>query len=206
MTARRTLDVGHLPPYDISSNAPLWWGQLVLGAIETTMLSILIACYFYSRLSVDMWPPPGVQIPAVTLPTIALVLLLASCIGSYWASEAAKKDDRRGMISGMLFNVVLALAAMTLRIIEWNSLNFTWESDIHGSYMWAFLGLHTFDVFADLIFTLVLILTLADGRYGPKQRLGVHVDSVVWYVLVGVWIPIYVVIYWAPRFAGAPPL
>ena len=74
-----------------------------------------------------------------------------------------------------------------------------WESDIHGSFVWAFLGLHTFDVFADLIFTLVLILILADGRYGPKQCQGVHVDSVVWYVLVAVWIPIYVVIYWGPR-------
>jgi cytochrome c oxidase subunit III len=29
--------------------------------------------------------------------------------------------------------------------------------------------------------------------------LGVHVDSVVWYFLVAIWIPIYVVIYWGPR-------
>ena len=48
--------------------------------------------------------------------------------------------------------------------------------------------------------SVVLILILADGRYGPKQRQGVHVDSVVWYVLVAVWVPIYVVIYWGPRF------
>ena len=170
------------------------------------MFAILIASYFYARLRLDMWPPPGTQLPPLTLPNISMVLLLASCVGSYWASEAAKKGERRGMVLGLLLNLVLALAAMILRLFEWNRLNFTWESDIHGSFVWAFLGLHTFDVFADLIYTIVLILILADGRYGPKQRQGVHVDSVVWYVLVAVWIPIYVVIYWGPRFAGAPPL
>jgi len=206
MIARRTLDVSRLPMYDISLHAPLWWGQLMLGIIEATMFSILLACYYYSRLSVDMWPPPGTQLPGLTLPAISTFLLLLSCIGSYWASEAAKKDDRRGMILGLLLNLALALAAMAIRIAEWNRLNFTWKSDIHGTYFWAFLGLHTFDVFADLIFTFVLILILFSGPHGPKQRQGVHVDSVVWYVLVAVWIPIYITLYWAPRFAGAPPL
>ena len=108
------------------------------------------------------------------------------------------------MIRGLLVNLVLALAAMTLRIIHWNRLNFTWEGDIHGSFVWAFLGLHTFDVFADLIFTLVLILILADGRYGPKQCQGVHVDSVVWYFLVAIWIPLYITVFWGPVLVGGP--
>jgi heme/copper-type cytochrome/quinol oxidase subunit 3 len=51
----------------------------------------------------------------------------------------------------------------------------------------------------DLVFTLVLFLAVVSGRYGEKQRLGIHVDSVVWYFLVLIWIPIYLVIYWGPR-------
>lgn len=206
MTARRTLDVSRLPMFDISLHAPLWWGQLMLGVIETTMLSILLACYYYTRLNLDMWPPPGVQIPPVWRANLCVFLLLVSCIGSYWASEAAKKDDRHGMILGLSLNLVLALAAMAVRIYDWNLLNFTWKSDIHGTYVWAFLGLHTYDVFADLIFTVVLIAILATGPHGPRQRQGVHVDSVIWYALVAIWIPIYITIYFAPRFAGAPPL
>ena len=199
MSQPQTLDVSHLPPYSISAQAPLWWGQLCLAFIEGMMFLILIAAFLYTRLRMDVWPPPGDQYPHTLLPTLALIPLLLSCIGSYWASEAAKKDDRRGMVLGLLLNLVLAGIAFWLRIVEWHSLNFNWKADIQGSYVWAFLGLHSFDYVADMVFTLVLLVIVAVGRHGEKQRLGVHVDSVVWYFLVGIWIPIYVVLYWGPR-------
>ncbi len=202
MTDVRTLDVSHLKPYDISNQSPLWWGQLLLAFIEGTMFAILIAAYFYTRLRMDVWPPPGDQYPHLLLPTLALVPLVLSCLGSYWASEAAKKNNRRGMILGLLLNLVLAGIALAMRIVEWHSLNFNWKNDIQGSYVWAFLGLHSFDYIGDLVFTAVLIVILLTGRYGPKQRLGVHVDTIVWYFLVAIWIPIYFVIYWGPVVAG----
>ncbi len=204
MIAQRSIDVSHLPPYDISSQAPLWWGQLFLAVIEGTMFAILIAMYFYYRLSVDVWPPPGEQLPHLGLSTLALVPLLVSCLGSYWASEAAKKNDRHGMIFGLTWNLVFAGTALALRLIVWHSFNFSWSSSIHGSMVWTILGLHTLDYVADLIFTAVLILILISGRVGPKQRLGVHVDSIVWYFIVLSWIPLYIVIYWGPRIVGAP--
>jgi heme/copper-type cytochrome/quinol oxidase subunit 3 len=102
------------------------------------------------------------------------------------------------MIGGLLLNVVLAGIALAMRIVEWHSLNFNWMTDIQGSYVWAFLGLHSFDYIADLAFTVVLLFLVLIGRIGPKQRLGVHVDSIVWYFLVAIWIPIYFVIYWGP--------
>ncbi|MBV9406186.1 MAG: cytochrome c oxidase subunit 3, partial [Acidobacteriaceae bacterium] len=179
MTEARTLDVSHLPPYDISSQAPLWWGQMCIVAIEATMFSIVIAAYFYMRLRMDVWPPPGDQFPHLVLPTVALIPLIASALASYWASEAAKKNDKRGMVWGMVWNVALAGVFFVMRIVEWHSLNFNWKADAQGSYVWAFLGLHSFDYIADLVMTIVLLLIVLSGRYGEKQRLGVHVDSIV---------------------------
>jgi cytochrome c oxidase subunit 3 len=203
MTAPRTLDVSRLPAYDISNQSPLWWGQLMMCVIEGSLFCMLIATYFYLRLGVDVWPPPGVRSPSPMLPTLALVPLVASCAGSYWASEAAKKGSRLGMILGMILNLVLALVFLALRALEWSRLNFTWASDAHGSIVWAILFLHTYDVIADLIMTAVLTVIVMSGRYGEKQRVGVHVDSVIWYFLVGIWIPLYAVVYWGPRMLGA---
>jgi heme/copper-type cytochrome/quinol oxidase subunit 3 len=200
----RVVDVSQLPAYDISNQSPLWWGQLLMCLIEGSIFCMLIAIYFYLRLSVDVWPPPGTVLPDITLPTVALIPLAVSCIGSYWASEAAKKGDRRGMILGMLLNVVLAGAFLILRAMEWKSLNFTWASDAHGSIFWVILFLHTYDVVADLLMTTVLVVILASGYYGQKQRIGVHVDSVLWYFLAGIWLPLYAVLYWGPRILGAP--
>jgi cytochrome c oxidase subunit 3 len=200
MTESKSIDVSHLPPYEISNQAPLWWGQLLLAAIEGMMFCILIAAYFYVRLRVDVWPPPGDQYPHKLLPTLALIPLLVSCLGTYWASEAAKKDDRAGMIKGMLVNLALAIVFFVMRVMDWYSLNFSYKADAFGTYMWTFLAVHTYDYVADVIFTLVLFVIVLFGRHGPKVRIGVHVDSVVWYFLVIIWVPLYIVVYWGPKF------
>lgn len=199
MTEPKTIDVSHLPPYDISNQAPLWWGQLLLAAIEGMMFCILIAAFLYVRLRMDVWPPPGDQFPPRLMPTIALLPLFLSCIGTYWASEAAKKDDRAGMIKGLSLNIVLALVFFVFRVVDWYSLNFSHKADAFGTYIWTFLALHSYDYVADMIFTLVLLLIAVMGKHGPKMRLGVHVDSIVWYFLVIIWVPIYVVVYWGPK-------
>src|SRR4051812_17549422 len=162
---RRTLDVSSLPPYDLSNHTPLFWGQALLCLIEGSLLCMLIATYFYLRLGVDVWPGPGVHLPSVTGPTIALIPLLASCIGSYLASEAAKKNSRGGMLIGLGLNLGLAIVFLVLRAIEWKSLNFTWASDAHGSIVWTILFLHSYDIVADVLMTAVLLIIVASGRY-----------------------------------------
>jgi cytochrome c oxidase subunit III len=202
----RVLDVSDLPPISISNQAPLWWGQACFVVIEGTMFSILIASYLYAyaRLRMDVWPPPGDQFPHLALPTLALIPLILSAAGSYWASESAKKDDRRGMILGMVVNLALASIFFVMRLYEWRSLNFNWQADTQGTYVWTILGLHTFDFLAGMLETLVLVVSIGSGRYGERQRLGVHVDSLVWYLVVAIWIPLYAVVYWGPRFLEGP--
>lgn len=202
MIGTRTLDVSALPPCEVSNRNALFWGQVLMCAIEGSMFFILIATYFYLRMSVDAWPPPGIHMPRPWFATLALIPLVASCAGSYIASEAAKKNDRRRMLIGMGLNLALGILFVVLRGIEWRRLNFTWASDAHGSIVWTILFLHTYDVIADLLMTTVLMLIIASGRYGQKQRMGVHVDSVLWYFLVGIWIPLYGVLYWGASLVG----
>lgn len=203
MIARRALDVSQLPDYEISAQAPLWWGQLLLAFIEGTMFAILMAMYFYYRLRLDVWPPPGTRMSAPWLPVLALALMVVSCIGSYRSSEAAKRDDPRGMVLWMLFNFVLGSAAIAVRAVSWSQFNFSYASDVHGSIVWTILALHSLDAFADLLFTLVLIVLVARGYHGPAQRLGVHVDAVVWYFVVIIWFALYVVVYLGPMLVGS---
>jgi heme/copper-type cytochrome/quinol oxidase subunit 3 len=202
MNERRTLDVSSLPPYAISNQSPLFWGQTLMCLIEGSLLCMLIATYFYLRFGVDVWPGPGVHLPRLSLASWALIPLVGSCVGSYLASEAAKKNSRSGMLFGLGLNLGLAIVFLVLRGLTWNSLNFTWASDAHGSIVWAILFLHSYDIIADVLMTAVLFVIVASGHYGPRQRIGVHVDSVLWYFLVGIWIPLYGVIYWAPRLIG----
>jgi len=106
------------------------------------------------------------------------------------------------MLVGLCANLALACMFLALRAYQWSRFPFSWSSDAHGSIVWSILFLHTLDVVADLIMTAVLIIVVARGMVGGKQRIGVHVDSVLWYFLVGIWIPMYAVIYWSPYLIG----
>lgn len=204
MTPHKSVELPELPVAEISNQSLLWWGQVGLAAIEGSMFLILAAMYFYLRLGVDVWPPPGIGLPDLKLSTLGLVPLVLSAAGSYIASEGAKRDDRRAMIQGIALNLALAVVFSATRYFEWRSWNFTWASDAYGSILWTIMGLHTFDMVADLVVTAVLLCLVVSGRYAQKQRVGVHVDSVVWYFIVGIWIILYGVIYWGPRVVGTP--
>ena len=203
MSERRTLDVSGLPPYDISNQSPLFWGQVLMCLIEGSLLCMLIATYFYLRLGVDVWPGPGVHLPSLTFSSWALIPLDRQLRRvRIWQA----KPQRRTAVPEC-FWVSASISDSRLFFwscgrLEWNSLNFTWASDAHGSIVWSILFLHSYDIVADVLMTAVLIVIVASGRYGPRQRIGVHVDSVLWYFLVGIWIPLYGVIYWAPRLIG----
>lgn len=204
MKRMRTLDVSALTVGNVSNQHPLWWGQLFLAFTEGSVFCILIAVYLYIRLRMDVWPPPGIQLPQTLLPSLCTVLLIISCAGSYIASEGAKKDSRFRVIAGLLFNLVFAMASMVLRFFAMRNWNFSWRTTAYGSVNWAILFLHSVDVIADLAFTLVLVVIFALGKHGPKQRAGVHVDSVVWYFLVLIWIPLYITTAWGPYLTGGP--
>jgi cytochrome c oxidase subunit III len=198
------LDLSNLPDYEISNRTPLWWGQTLMCVIEGVLLLALIAIYFYLRLSVDVWPPPGTRIPGASLAAFSLIFLVLSMAGSYWADAGAKKDNARHMIAGMALNLVLAGIALVFRYQWWRGFNFTWSADVHASIVWSILFLHTFDLVADLLVTTVLFVMVALGHRGPAVRLGVHVDSVLYYFLVGIWVPLWMTVQWGPSVQFGP--
>ncbi len=123
---------------------------------------------------------------------------------AYYAGEAAKRDDRSGMLLGMISNVVLGVVFLAMRFAELKTVNFTWSTDVHGSIFWSILVIHTLDAVGDLLYTMVLIAAVALGRYGQRERVGVHADSVVWFFIIFMWLPFYVVAYGGPYLLGAP--
>ena len=52
-----TIDVSDLPPAVEDHRSPIWWGNLLLLCIETTMFGLLVATYFYLRMNFNQWPP-----------------------------------------------------------------------------------------------------------------------------------------------------
>jgi heme/copper-type cytochrome/quinol oxidase subunit 3 len=66
--------------------------------------------------------------------------------------------------------------------------------------VWLLLGLHTTHLVTDTVDTAVLAVLLFTGPFEGKRFVDVSENALYWYFVVLSWLPIYVVIYWAPRF------
>ena len=88
-----------------------------------------------------------------------------------------------------------------IRIFEFQSLNVWWDSNAYGSAVWTLLGLHTAHLVTDLVDSLVLTVLMFTGPLTETKLVDVSENALYWYFVVLSWLPIYAVIYIAPRVA-----
>jgi heme/copper-type cytochrome/quinol oxidase subunit 3 len=114
--------------------------------------------------------------------------------------SAAEKYDVHKVRIWIIVADLFAVAFVVVRGFEFTTLNISWDSNAYGSAVWTLLGFHTFHVVTDLFDTVVLtVLLFTHHGYDPKRLVDTAENAFYWYFVVLSWIPIYAVIYWAPR-------
>jgi cytochrome c oxidase subunit 3 len=196
---RPVVDVSRLPPGAFGYRSLMWWGTLGIVLIEGTAFALTIAAYFYLRTRVQNWPPAGTEPPDLFWGTVNTGLLLASLVPNELAKLAAERVSLRGVRIWMVVCLVFGVAFNAVRIVEFTALNVSWTSSAYGSVVWLLLGLHTTHVVTDFLDTGVLAALMLVGPVEEKRFVDVQENSVYWYFVVLAWLPIYGVIYWAPR-------
>jgi len=207
-TGRKALDVSKLPSTLLDSNEPIWWGNLLLLFIETTMFFILIAVYFSVWMNLEPFPPPKVDtfpviynpVPDLTIPTINLIVLLVSLVPGILLDLSARKKDEGKIKIYLILTIAFNIAAIVLRFYEFDALHFKWDDNAYGSITWTILGTHLLHLFVMAAEdSYLLVWTFARGL-DKKHALDLTVMAVYWYWIVGIWILLYSLVYLAPRF------
>ena len=200
MSKRQVIDVAALPDHAFGSRSVMWWATMTIIGIEATVFAVSIASYFYLQGNEETWPPPNVAMPGLRWATINVAIMLISLIPNEIVKRASEDLNLRRVQVGMIVADVLALAFVVVRGFEFNELHVSWDSNAYGSVTWTLLGLHTVHLVTDLADSLVLTV-LMFTRHGkePRRFVDVSENCFYWYFVVLSWIPIYAVLYWAPR-------
>ena len=177
------LDVAMLPTYGFGYRSLMWWGTAGMIVIEGVAFAFMIIVYFYLRSLALTWPTTNAA-PNLLWGTVNLVLIIASALPNVWTDKAAIDHDLRKVRIG------LVLCSTFVR----------WDDSAYGSVLWMMLGLHTFNLVTDVGDTLVLTALMFKRRIEGKRFVDVAENSGYWDFIVLSWVPIYAVIYWAPRF------
>lgn len=179
----------------------LWgWGLLGFMLVEGMAFVLAAGAYLYLMTQAQSWPldsPP----PDLLWGTLFTIVMIASQLPNFWLDKAAHKRDLRAVRGGMLIMSLAGVVLMIVRGFELAHLNTRWDQDAYGSIVWALMLLHTTHVLTDLADTIALTVFLYTHPVPPERFSHVEDNASYWLFVVLTWLPLYALIYWAPRWA-----
>lgn len=196
---RRALDVSPLPEYAFGHQGLVWWGTVGFMVIEGSVFLMALASYFFLRTRVPDWPP-GAPNPGLLFGTINTGLLLASIVPNQLTKAAAEHFDLPRVRVLLIVCLVFGVAFLVVRWFEFTTLGVSWRASAYGSIVWFIIGAHTTHVLTDVLDTAVLTALVFTDHVEPRRMVDVSENALYWYFVVLTWIPIYLVVYFGPRW------
>lgn len=196
---RPSVDVSDLPTVVFGSRGVLWWGVIMFMIAEGMTLAAGAAAYFYLWRNFQHWPPPRTPLPRLAFPTANTVLMLVSCIPVSLSGRAGRRLDRRGAQLWLVVSSLMCGAAVVLRGFCFGALNARWDDNAYGSVLWGIMGFHSTLLVIDVIETICLTVIAFSARFEDKHYSDYGDNALYWYFTVFSWLPLYALIYWAPR-------
>jgi cytochrome c oxidase subunit III len=210
VSGRIIIDASELPKGEVDHRSLIWWGNLLLLLVETTVFGLLLACYFYYRQNFTGFPPPRVHdppiiynpIPNLEWPTVNLMFLLLSCAPMFFVDRLCKKTDpnERFVCFGLALVVLLGFCIAAIRFQEFRSIHFKWNENAYASTVWMFLGMHLLHVLTGSLELLLMWVWTFTHSLDTKHRRDIRVTAIYWYWVAGIWVPLYIILFWGPRW------
>lgn len=196
---RVVLNARRMPTYAHGPRSTMWWGTLGFCAAEGMGFAVAIAAYFYLVFVSGDWPlsaPP----PDLLWSSLHTVVLLVSLWPNQLAKKNSEREDTRRVRRDLVIMSLISLVLLGLRAMEFGTLHVRWDQNAYGSIVWLLLGFHTAHLLTDAADTIVLAV-LMFTRHGHGKRFSdVGDNAFYWYFVAASWLPIYVTLYWLPRW------
>jgi cytochrome c oxidase subunit III len=194
-------DVSGLPTHAFSYRSLTWWGIIAYMVIEGMFFVLTIAAYFFLMSHERSWAPQPWDPPNLVWGTLFTLIILASEIVNTVIKKAANEYDTDKILSLLPWMVLVGIVLIVIRGLEFNSLNVLWWENAYGSVIWTLLFLHALHLVTDLFDTVVLwFLMKTPHGQEPRRLVDVDENCLYWRYLWLSWLPIYLLIYWVPRF------
>ena len=153
------------------------------------------------------WPPAATETAASVpgffkhtfdpwgLPLVNTLILLTSGCTVTWAHHALLKNDRRGLVIGLVLTVLLGIAFTICQAIEYSHAGFSFAGHSYGSTFFMATGFHGAHVIIGTIFLTVCLIRAINGAFTPKQHFGFEAAAWYWHFVDVVWLFLFACIY-----------
>jgi cytochrome c oxidase subunit 3 len=156
--------------------------------------------YFHSSLSPNIeigciWPPYGLEVIGLALPTVNTVILLSSGATITVAHLAIIRSNKQIAIEALIATIVLALIFTAIQVYEYRHAPFSISDGIYGSVFYMLTGFHGIHVIIGTIFIFVQFIRLIKDHFSPTKHLGFEMCSWYWHFVDVIWLLLYIIVY-----------
>ena len=173
-------------------------GMLLFISSELMFFGSLFGAYFTLRADAEIWPPAGSPEPDVVRSAFFSILLIASSATMQVGVNAARRDDRRGLVRWSVVTIVLGALFLSGQAWEYADLareGLAISSGVYGTAFFALTGFHGLHVIVGLC-AIALIAAAARREGFGSRRIGpVEAVSLYWHFVDVVWILLFSTIY-----------
>ena len=146
------------------------------------------------------WPPVASEAFKHTfdpwgLPLVNTLILLLSGVTVTWAHHALLKDDRRGLIIGLICTVALGALFTYFQVVEYGHAAFSYSGHIYGATFFMATGFHGAHVLIGTIFLAVCLLRALSGDFTKEKHFGFEAAAWYWHFVDVVWLFLFACIY-----------
>jgi cytochrome c oxidase subunit 3 len=184
----------------------LRYGMILFIASEVMFFVAFFWAYFHFALYPEhvsgaekaIWPPKGIYtFDPWHLPFLNTMILLLSGCTVTWAHHCLLKNDRKGLVTGLVLTVLLGATFTALQAWEYAVAPFPFHGGgIYPSTFFLATGFHGFHVIVGTIFLAVCLLRAMKGHFTPEQHFGFEAAAWYWHFVDVVWLFLFVSIYW----------
>jgi len=170
-------------------------GMTLFVASEAVFFAAFFGVYATSYTNAKTWPPAGMTVPTLLLPSIAVLVLLAS--GATMArcmTRAHHTDYPRGVVPWLGSTVVGAVVFAALVAVGMIEVDFSAGAGIYQSLFYVIVGLELAHVVGGLVLLLLVLVRAGNGEL-ELRRDPVQSAAIYWYFVVALGVVVYLILY-----------
>jgi cytochrome c oxidase subunit 3 len=185
---------GEQDPDEARSNMLL---AVRLGILSEVMLfGALFAAYFVIRSESPGWPPvAGFERPALLLPGLNLLLLVASTGTMQWTVRSARSGDQSRIRRWIGLTLLLGLIFIIIQGYEFATNGFGLDAGTFGSTFYVLTGFHGAHVLAGLGLMAIIARRARRGLVSAEHHTVVEATSYYWYFVVAAGVFLFSTLY-----------
>jgi cytochrome c oxidase subunit 3 len=187
----------HPSPY-AEEKKTAYLGMVLLVASWAMMFICIFLVYGAMRFNAREWPPIGLPLPDLLLPTLNTGVMIGSSFVLEWGLREVRRGSTAKLAHALAVTTLLGAVFVFIQYVVAVDLKAAGLEVDRGAYaavLYGLSGIHAAHVALGVIALGALTALAYRGAYTPMRHLRVRLWAVYWHFVGVIWLAVYLLVF-----------